>query len=135
MIGGVGCDIVDVSRMKRWVNDEKMLRYIFNEKEIIGTDSEKKYSEQKRCEHYAVRFAAKEAFAKALGTGMSGFSTKDVFITNDENGAPILHIENKAKDIFEKRIEKKIDDCKIFVSLSHEKSNAIAFVVIDKLSG
>ena len=129
MICGIGCDITDVSRMKKWVRDEKMIRYVFNEQEIV--DSGKYSSEQKLCEHYAARFAAKEAFSKALGTGLCGFSVKNVFITNGDEGEPILHIESKAKDI----LEKKFGKCNVHVSLSHEKNSAIAFVVIEKAEG
>lgn len=126
MIFGIGCDIVDVARMKKWVNDEKMLHFVFNEREIVG--SEKKYSEQKLCEHYAARFAAKEAFSKALGTGLV-FSVRDVFIEKSENGSPFLIVENKAKEI----LEEKVGKYNVHVSLSHEKSSAIAFVVIERL--
>ena len=82
-----------------------------------------------KCEHYAARFAVKEAFSKALGTGISGFNLQDVFITNDKDGKPKIHIQNNAKNILENRC----GECNVMVSLSHEKEFAIAFVVIECL--
>ena len=79
-------------------------------------------------QHYAVRFAAKEAFSKAMGTGISGFELKDVFVQNEESGKPYLVLENSAKKLF----EEKCPDAKIFLSLSHEKEYATANVIIEK---
>ena len=125
MMNGIGVDIVDVSRMKKWVNDENMLRFVFHEVEIASGE---RYKEQKLCEHYAARFAAKEAFSKALGTGLC-FSTKCVYITRGKKGEPEIHIEGKAKEI----LDEKFGKCKVLVSLSHEKSNAVAFVIIESI--
>ena len=80
------------------------------------------------CQHYAVRFAAKEAFSKALGTGISGFNLKDVYITNDENGKPIINVQNSAEEILKNRCQ----NYKLHVSLSHEKEYAIAYVIIEE---
>ncbi len=65
-----------------------------------------------------------------MGTGITGFNLKDVFVTNAENGKPVLRVQNGAKRIFEKRC----GNSEIFVSLSHEKEFAVAFVVIEKKS-
>ena len=127
MICGIGCDIVEVGRMMKWISDEKMLKFVFNEREIVG--AEKKYSPQRLCEHYAARFAAKEAFGKALGTGLLGFSATDVFIVKDENGAPSMCTREKASEIL---LRKFGENCRVHISLSHEKSSAIAFVVIER---
>lgn len=123
MICGIGTDIAQVSRFKKWVKDPKMLERFFNEKERSSAKSE-----AAACQHYAARFAAKEAFSKALGTGISGFDLKDVYITNNSEGAPLLNIEGAALSLMKERY----GDCKTFVSLSHEKEYAVAFVIIEK---
>lgn len=123
MICGIGTDITEVKRFQKWIKDPQMIERFFNKNEIKenGTDSS-------RCQHYAVRFAAKEAFSKALGTGIIGFELKDVYIKNDNEGKPYLIIEKSA----EKLVREKYGECKLHVSLSHEKEYAIAFVIIEK---
>ena len=122
MIIGIGVDISKVSRFEKWVKDEKMIPRFFNAAEINNCRSI-----QSACEHYAARFAAKEAFGKALGVGLVGYDMKDIYIVNDEKGRPELKVENKAKDLLESKCENPI----IHVSLSHEKEYATAFVVIE----
>ena len=122
MIIGIGVDISKVSRFEKWVKDEKMIPRFFNAAEINNSRSI-----QSACEHYAARFAAKEAFGKALGVGLAGYDMKDIYIVNDEKGRPELKVENKAKDLLESKCENPI----IHVSLSHEKEYATAFVVIE----
>mgnify|MGYP002856236593 CR=1 FL=1 len=123
MIFGVGTDITEVRRFEKWVNAPQMFMRFFNSAEIMNNGSL-----QARCQHYAVRFAAKEAFSKALGTGIRGFELKEVFIKNDENGKPELQVEGKALELLRQRTG---DDFCIHVSLSHEKEYAVAFVVIE----
>ena len=124
MIAGIGTDIAEVKRFERWIKNPEMLERFFNEKEQSTATSE-----AARCQHYAVRFAAKEAFSKALGTGISGFNLKEVYITNNSEGKPLLNIEGKALALMKERL----GECKALVSLSHEKEYAIAFVVLDKV--
>ena len=77
MIFGIGTDIVAVSRFEKWVKTPYMIHRFFNEKELfVGK------STAAACQHYAARFAVKEAFSKALGTGLVGFELKDVFISH-----------------------------------------------------
>ena len=123
MIAGIGTDIAEVRRFEKWVRNPQMLERFFNEKELSSAKSE-----AARCQHYAVRFAAKEAFSKALGTGISGFNLKEVYITNNSEGAPLLNIEGAALSLMKERL----GQCKAFVSLSHEKEYALAFVVLEK---
>ena len=123
MIAGIGTDIAEVKRFEKWVRNPEMLERFFNEKEISSAKSE-----AARCQHYAVRFAAKEAFSKALGTGISGFGLKEVYITNDSEGKPLLNIEGAALSLMKERL----GDCNAFVSLSHEKEYAVAFVILEK---
>ena len=122
MIFGVGTDIVDVRRFEKWANAPELTERFFNEKELNlgGTLAAKS-------RHLAVRFAAKEAFSKALGTGITGFSLKDVWIENDKSGKPEFCFGSSA----ERLLREKCGTCKLFVSLSHEKEYAVAFVVIE----
>ena len=122
MIAGIGTDIAKVSRFEKWVRNPGMTERFFNPKELSSAGSE-----AARCQHYAARFAAKEAFSKALGTGISGFDLKDVYITNDSEGKPLLNIEGAALSLMKERL----GECRAFVSLSHEKEYAIAFVVLE----
>ncbi len=124
MIGGIGTDITEVKRFEKWVKNPEMLQRFFNEKEISSAKSD-----SAKCQHYAARFAAKEAFSKALGTGITGFNLKDVYITNNSEGAPLLNIEGAALSLMKERL----GNCNAFVSLSHEKEYAIAYVILEKV--
>ncbi len=124
MIAGLGTDIAEVKRFRKWVENPQMLERFFNEKELSTAKSISAL-----CQHYAVRFAAKEAFSKALGTGITGFNLREVYITNNSEGAPLLNIEGAALSIMKERY----GECKAFVSLSHEKEYALAFVILEKV--
>lgn len=129
MIFGTGIDIVEVSRFEKWLKDKNCISRYFNKKEILSNSQTKLNERQSSalCQHYAARFAAKEAFSKALGTGIAGFELKNVYVQNDELGKPYLVLENNAKELF----EKKCKNAKIYLSLSHEKHYAIANVIIE----
>ena len=78
---------------------------------------------------YSKRFAAKEAFSKALGTGISnGIRFNEILVLNEKNGKPYIKIINNTKKIVEKTLKKK--KYKISLSLSDEKNYAVAFVTI-----
>lgn len=124
MIGGIGTDITEVKRFEKWIKNPEMLQRFFNEKEMSSAKSD-----SAKCQHYAARFAAKEAFSKALGTGITGFNLKDVYITNNSEGAPLLNIEGAALSLMKERL----GNCNAFVSLSHEKEYAIAYVILEKV--
>ena len=123
-IFGIGTDIVDISRIKRLFNkNRKIKKKIFSKKEI-------KYCETRpnKIASYSKRFAAKEAFSKALGTGVSkGISFNEISVTNNKEGAPYIELLGKTKIISKKLIKKKN---KIYLSLSDEKKYALAMVVI-----
>lgn len=125
MIYGIGTDIARVSRFERLLKDDSFVKRFFNPAEMCSDTC----SMQRKCEHYAVRFAAKEAFSKALGTGLQGFSLDEVYIIRDENGKPDLVLEGKALELFNDRCGK---NSQILVTLSHEKEYAVAFVVIER---
>ena len=124
MIYGIGTDIVKVDRIRKWLLDGKMVQRFFNPAEMNSCASL-----QVSAEHYAARFAAKEAFGKAVGTGLAGFSLQDVFVKNDESGKPELVLQNEAAEL----LKKKCGNAKIHISLSHEKEYALAYLIIEKI--
>ena len=123
-IFGIGTDIIKISRIKRSIKNKVFLSRVFNKKEIIRC---KKLRNSSNC--YAKRFAAKEAFSKALGTGISsGINLNEIIILNNKNGKPYIKLNNKTKSIIDKKFKKKI--YKISLSLSDENDYAVAFVTI-----
>lgn len=129
MIFGIGTDICKVSRFLDKVcdieNQNSFITRYFNSKEIKKDFATASLAAQ----YYASRFAAKEAFSKALGTGIRDFCVKDVYVTNDEKGKPILNVENTCL----MKLQKIVKNYKIHLSLSHEKEFAQAFVVIEQI--
>ena len=123
MIYGIGTDIADVRRFAKWVENPDLISRFFNKREIKTSGSR-----QKLQEHYASRFAVKEAFSKALGTGVAGFELGEVYVEHDEEGKPELCLERRAASLVEMRCGKTV---RISVSLSHEKEYTVAFVVIE----
>ena len=78
---------------------------------------------------FAKRFAAKEAFSKALGTGISkGISFNEILVLNEKSGKPYIKLINKTKKIVERKLKKK--KYKISLSIADEKDYAVAFVTI-----
>ena len=123
-IFGIGTDIVKVERIKKFIKKNSSLKRLFNKNEIIKC---KKIKNSANC--FAKRFAAKEAFSKALGTGISkGINFNEIIVLNEKNGKPFIKLLNKTKKNVEKKLKKK--KYKISLSLSDEKKYAVAFVTI-----
>ena len=125
MIVGIGTDIIDVRRINNIINKygEKFKKKCFTKVEI-----EKSEKRSNSVNSYAKRYAAKEAFAKALGTGLaSGVFWKDISVENNILGKPSIQLTGKALDKFNQLSHNK---CSIVVSLSDEKNYAIANVII-----
>jgi holo-[acyl-carrier protein] synthase len=122
-IYGIGTDIVSVDRIKKTLKNKKLLKKIFCDDEIF------KCSKLKNIHNcYAKRFAAKEAFSKALGTGISdGISFNEITVMNKKNGKPFIKLKGKSMQIIKKKLKKKAN---ISLSLSDEKKYAVAFVTI-----
>ncbi|HEY5463744.1 MAG TPA: holo-ACP synthase [Hanamia sp.] len=124
MLAGLGTDLIEINRIAEKINKESGFREtVFSKKEIV-------YCESKinKFEHYAARFAAKESFFKALGTGwITGTHFNEVEITNDKSGKPVLVLLDETKKTLSPlRIRK------ILVSMSHLKEIASAVVIIEK---
>ncbi len=129
MVFGIGTDISKVSRFSKWVRNPNLISRFFNEREIVEVDSESLERRiQSLSEHYAARFAAKEAFSKALGTGFVGLELSDFGIVNDSSGKPEFYFGKKT---LERISDITGDDFLVHVSISHEKEYATAFVVIE----
>ena len=123
---GNGVDIIKNSRINNSLKIKGFLNRIFTEKEIQQGKKLKN-----KINFYAKRFAAKEAFVKAIGTGFrSNINFIDIEIKNYKNGKPYISLSKKLNNFLKKRF--KIQKYKVFLSLSDEKDYSIAFVVIDK---
>ena len=121
---GVGTDIIQVNRLKKSLNKKSFLSRIYSKEEIIKCKRRKINS---NC--FAKRFAAKEAFSKALGTGISkGINFNEIVVLNEKSGKPYIKLVNKTKKIVERKIKKK--RYKISLSIADEKDYAVAFVTI-----
>ena len=124
---GIGVDIVDNKRFKNLIKDNKFINRIFSKKDISA--SKKTLN---KINFFSKRFAAKESFAKALGTGFrNNLNFKDIEIVNDNLGKPFYLINNKIKQIIKKN--KKIANFELFLSISDEKDYSIAFTIIQKI--
>jgi len=123
-IFGIGTDIIEINRIKKLLNkNNQFKKKIFSTKEIKSCESSPNVSAS-----YSKRFAAKEAFSKALGTGIrNGISFNEISINNKKNGAPFIELLGKTK-VITKNITKK--KSKIYLSLSDEKKYALAMVII-----
>lgn len=123
MIYGIGTDIIEVERIKEAI-EKYGLRFLNR----IFTQTEQEYCEsfnENKYLHYAARFAAKESFSKAIGTGITqGFKFNEIGVVNESNGKPNVVLTG---GLFE-----KWGDFKIEVSLSHTHTNAVAFITIEK---
>lgn len=125
MIVSVGTDIIEVYRIRETL--ERTARFA----ERVFTEKERAYCEAKGAasfQSYAARFAAKEAFLKALRTGWRGKITwHDIEVFNDDFGAPSLEIRGEAKQIL-----KNFGADKVHLSMSHTTEHATATVILEK---
>jgi holo-[acyl-carrier protein] synthase len=124
MIKGIGVDIIEIDRIKEAVEKygESFLGKVYTDKEL-------KYCRNRKAMKYpelAVRFAAKEAYAKAIGTGIAGFARnnhgikwKEIEIVNNSHGKPLVAIKGEASE-------------KVHVSLSHSRDYAVASIYVEE---
>jgi len=123
-IYGIGTDITNINRFKKNCKNKKFIYREFNIFEI-----KKCTSHINKISCFAKRFAAKEAFAKALGTGISnGINFNEIIVHNIKSGKPKIKLLGNTKKIFYKILKKK--KINIFLSLSDDKPFAVATVVI-----
>ena len=123
---GNGVDIIENKRIEKSLKIKGFINRIFTKNEIKKS---KKLND--RINYFAKRFAAKEAFVKALGEGFrNNINFSDIEIKNDKKGKPSIVISNNVKKILKKKF--KLNKYKIFLSLSDEKKFSIAYVIINK---
>ena len=122
MIIGIGVDLVKISRIeKAGKNHSAFFERVFTQKEREYC-SKQKFSAQ----HYAARFAAKEAILKAFGTGMSaGMKWTDIEVLHGEGGGPIVNISGRVKDFADLKGVKQI-----LLSYSHDEGYAVAQAIL-----
>ena len=123
---GTGIDIVENIRINKSLKNKNFINRIFTTIEILHSKKIKDKST-----FYAKRFAAKEAFVKAVGTGFRNeLNFKDISIINNKLGKPSFVINEKIKKIIKKQF--KISSFNFFLSISDEKKYSIAFVILQK---
>jgi len=124
---GNGVDIVENIRIAKSLKNSDFLYRIFTKNEI---EQSKKI--KNKVNFFAKRFAAKEAFVKALGTGIrNNINFKDINVKNNINGQPLMNISNNLKRLLKQKF--KINKYRLYLSLSDEKKHSIAFVIINKI--
>lgn len=120
MIIGIGTDLVENRRLEAWLQNPGLLAKYFTETELadVGASSHPAAS-------LAARFAAKEAFGKALGTGLRGLPLKEIETRRNSDGKPDLHLTGAAQRALTTRA------ARVHLSLSHEAAYSLAFVVLE----
>ncbi len=123
MIFGIGTDIIETERIKSAIEQygARFLNRIYTAEEQLYCES---FNDTKYV-HYAVRFAAKESFSKAIGTGITdNFKFKEIAVLNEPNGKPYMVLSGNLKE--------KYGNYKIHISLSHTAQNSVAFVILEE---
>lgn len=122
MIQGIGVDLIEIERIRSSIDQfgETFLRKIFTDVEIAYCQSRKN-----PVQHFAARFAAKEAVSKALATGWSGeFEWKNIEVSNELSGKPAILLHGSTAQALEKSI--------VHISLSHSDISVVAFAIIER---
>ncbi len=123
MIYGVGTDMVEIDRIRSMYerHGQRFLQRVFTDQEIAYCTSKRNIEQ-----HLSGRFAAKEAVAKALGTGLlQGVSLKDIEVVKHD-GPPEITLHNRAEAIM-----KELNISRILLSITHEAGLAMAFVIME----
>lgn len=119
MIKGIGIDIVEIDRIHRLVNrNERFIDRTLSKEE--RQQYEQLRSKRRKLEYVAGRFAAKEAFAKATGTGIGALQLIDIAVLTKDSGAPVLHVAG-------------YEAYQLHVSISHSEHYAVAHVIIEEV--
>tara|TARA_B100000902_G_scaffold380168_1_gene415264 strand:+ start:71 stop:457 length:387 start_codon:yes stop_codon:yes gene_type:complete len=124
---GIGVDIINNKRIKSSIKNHNFINRIFSKKEILIS---KKF--KNKTNYFSKRFAAKEALAKALGTGFrDNLNFKDIQIINNKIGKPYYLLNAKINNLIKKKM--KIKNFNLFLSISDEKEYSVAFTIIQKI--
>ena len=123
---GIGVDIISNKRIKSLVKNKAFIQRTFGKNEV-------KFSKKikKKTNYFAKRFAAKEAFAKSIGTGFrKDLNFKDIEILNDKIGKPYFFNSKKITNLVKKKF--KVKNFDLFLSISDEKDYSISFTILQK---
>ncbi len=124
---GIGVDIIENKRIKKSITNLAFKSRVYSTKEL-----EQSKFMKNQASYFSKRFAAKEAFSKALGTGFRmNLNFKDIEVVNDKMGKPYYVKNKKITKIIQKKF--KIKNYKCFLSISDEKNYSTAFAIIQKL--
>ena len=124
---GIGVDIIENKRIKNFIKKTQFKNRIYSLKEL-----KQSHLIKNKTNYFSKRFAAKEAFAKALGTGFRmNLNFKDIEIINDKIGKPYFMNNKKITNIVQKNFKVKKFSC--FLSISDEKDYSTAFVIIQSI--
>ena len=124
---GIGVDIIINKRISTLVKNNNFIQRVFGKNEVKL--SKKNFD---KTNFFAKRFAAKEAFAKSLGSGFrNNLNLKDIEILNDEIGKPFYYKSKKINNIIYKKF--KINKYDLFLSISDEKDYSVAFTILQKI--
>ena len=122
MVKGIGVDIIEIGRIRRSIErlGDRFLEKVYTAGEISYCNGK-----AHRFQHYAARFAAKEALSKALSTGWAGeFRWKDVEVMNEPSGQPRFSLHGTLRE--------RLTGASIMLSLSHSDSHVVAMVLIEE---
>ena len=123
-IYGVGTDIANIKRINKSLKNKEFVKRLFNKDEIKRCNNQ-----LNKANCYAKRFAANEAFSKAIGTGISkGINFNEIIVHNSKLGKPYIKLLGSTKKIVNKILNKK--RISIYLSLSDDKPFAIATVIL-----
>ncbi len=117
-IYGIGTDIIEIERIKKAMSQKGFIARVFSEAEISLLDTMKTPYPSA-----AANFCAKEAFAKALGTGVRGFSLSEISALRDDMGKPYIELSGAALKLAEEK------GLRFELTLSHSKEQAVAFII------
>ena len=124
---GIGVDMIQNSRISSSIKNIRFIKRTFSKNEINISKKLKN-----KTNFFSKRFVAKEAFAKALGTGIrNDLNFKDIQILNDKFGKPYYMISTKIKSMIRKK--KRMKNFDIFLSISDQKEYSIAFAIIQTI--
>ena len=124
---GIGVDIIEIKRIKASIKNSKFKKRIYSNKELAQASLS-----QNKVGYFSKRFAAKEAFAKALGTGFkNNLNFSDIEVINDKMGKPYYLITKKITKLIQMKFKIKKFNC--FLSISDEKEYSTAFAIIQSI--
>lgn len=123
LIKGIGTDIIEIERVEKAMKNKKFVNKIFNESEMKDD-----HGNFLKANSMAGKFSAKEAVSKALGTGIRGFSFKDIEILSDSLGKPYVILKSNAE-----KTAAEFGNYSITISISHSRVNAVAIAILEVL--